>query len=731
MNLTCGENSVIGEFLFASFGTPTGTCGTFQLSDCNAKNTIEYVSKLCSGNKSCVIPADPTIRNTHSPLEQILGDPCFGTQKHLAVQAKCIQTGPPPPRPGPTPAALPIILTRPGSSVLFDFGKEVGGITTLHFGSVSGDAQSVLISYSESSLYALGGDESNGGRGPDGYISSGIIKANGSYEIPVNHMRGGFRYMQIVLATDGIVEIKLPSLYFTATPNLESPADWRNHFYSSDDLLNKIWYAAGYTTQLCSIDPQHGRQWGPPTSGWNNNATCGVGDTVLVDGAKRDRVIWPGDMGVSVLTALATTGDVDASANAELTLYQHQQNNGMLPYAGPPVNFDGSSDTYHLWALIGTYHVSKILSMKWLSTSIPGRSNTTIWQGYTNGVAASVSQISNSSGLFNVVHPADWARRGQGGENIAANCLLYCVLKNAAELASALEKPLAAEYDAKAKALKESINERLWDANFGAYRDNTVNSDIHPQDGNSLAVWFNVTSSPAQVVQISDYLANNWNSFGSQTPEWNNDIGTFPGSMEVHAHGAAGNTSRMHDLIRLMWGYMLKHNQSTHSTFWEGYHSDGSFSYRGSYMSNAHGWATGPASALTMHTLGIQHGQHGGYVIKPNPGDLAWAQGRFHFDDEEFLDVKWQVLCATETASIRLQVDASSMHVDRLGRVELVPQALVRQCGLEVLDAVVQMKGQDQSLSKVDNPNSTFTMDNIKPQKIDVVVTATFKTSSS
>ena len=110
---------------------------------------------------------------------------------------------------------------------------------------------------------------------------------------------------------------------------------------SSDDLVNKIWYAAAYTTQLCSISASHGRQWPPSkASGWSNNASCispsGTGLTVLVDGAKRDRTIWPGDMGVSTATAFATTGDTYSSRISLETLYAYQSKDGMLPYAGPP-----------------------------------------------------------------------------------------------------------------------------------------------------------------------------------------------------------------------------------------------------------------------------------------------------------------------------------------------------------------------------------------------------------
>ncbi|MEK8174822.1 hypothetical protein NKH77_54505 [Streptomyces sp. M19] len=74
--------------------------------------------------------------------------------------------------------------------------------------------------------------------------------------------------------------------------------------------------------------------------------------------------------------------------------------------------------------------------------------------------------------------------------------------------------------------------------------------------------------------------------------------------MEVHAHFAAGRDSTALALIRREWGYMLQAPHGTASTFWEGYRTDGTSDYDGSYMSAAHGWSTGPTSALTFHLLG-------------------------------------------------------------------------------------------------------------------------------
>lgn len=266
----------------------------------------------------------------------------------------------------------------------------------------------------------------SGGKGADGTLSTGVLTSNSKYEPLPSHLRGGFRYLRVFLEQGTSVEIQSVTTTIPAAPNMEDPSDYKGHFYSSDDLLNRIWYGCAYTVQLCSIPPAQGRQWPPPPSGWNNSASCGSGDVVLVDGAKRDRMIWPGDMGVSVVTAITTTGDVEASQNALQTLFQYQEpSDGMLPYVGPPIAPErypntGNSDTYHLWALIGVRHVHEALpSPDFLKK---------YYVPYQKAVNCSVGKI-GPKGLMVVDRSADWARRGQGGENIAANSLLFQVTK--------------------------------------------------------------------------------------------------------------------------------------------------------------------------------------------------------------------------------------------------------------------------------------------------------------
>ena len=144
-----------------------------------------------------------------------------------------------------------------------------------------------------------------------------------------------------------------------------------------------------------------------------------------------------------------------------------------------------------------------------------------------------------------------------------------------------------------------------------------------------MAVWYGLTDATSKNTSIAHALSARWNNFGAASPEKDGGaIGTFPGSMEVQAHFVAGDDVSALALVRREWGYMLNASTGTGSTFWEGFRSDGSFDYGGTYMSLAHGWGTGPTSALTFYVLGLSPTTAGGaYGFVPHPGDLTHVEG--------------------------------------------------------------------------------------------------------
>ncbi|MCU1529359.1 MAG: hypothetical protein JWP75_3122 [Frondihabitans sp.] len=545
-------------------------------------------------------------------------------------------------------------LTGQDSSITLDFGKEVGGLVTVHFAKSSAAGQQLGVAFTESSQY-IGetSDSSNGGSGSDGALTAAVTPG-GPWTTPQASLRGGFRYLTLFSQTVGPISLGDVSVNISFDPTASNLRNYANYFYSSDPLLNRIWYAGAYTVQTNVIAPTTGRVWGPPASGWDNSGTVGVGTSVLVDGAKRDRTVWPGDLGVSVPTEFSSLGDMTPTRNSLTTLYDNQQSDGELPYAGPEVNFFGS-DTYHLWTLIGTAgYYQDTHDVHWLSSE---------WSKYQKAVAFSLAKV-DSTGLMNVTGTADWARADQGGDNIEANALLYQTLTTGAQLAH-VEKDSsdATAWADDAASLKKSINDQLWDASAGQYRDNPT-SDLHPQDGNSLAVWYGVAPA-SRATKISAALTTNWNSYGATTPENGGQISTFPGSMEVQAHLTADDPNQAIDLIKTEWGYMLNSPLGTGSTFWEGYLANGQFGYGGPYMSNSHGWATGPTSALTSDVLGIRPTTvTGGYDIDPVAGSLASAQGSLKTPFGN-IELSWKHDTQKKTFSEQLDAPITAIsHVD-------------------------------------------------------------------
>ena len=102
---------------------------------------------------------------------------------------------------------------------------------------------------------------------------------------------------------------------------------------------------------------------------WYYNYTITKGTSALVDGAKRDRLVWAGgmlssymslnlrlttviDMAIAVPGVVVSTNDVISIENSLNSLFAVQNTTGQLPYAGRPFP-SILSFTYHLYTLIG------------------------------------------------------------------------------------------------------------------------------------------------------------------------------------------------------------------------------------------------------------------------------------------------------------------------------------------------------------------------------------------
>ncbi|KAL4807733.1 Six-hairpin glycosidase-like protein [Aspergillus unguis] len=496
--------------------------------------------------------------------------------------------------------------TLGADGLVFDFGLEVGGILSVEYN--SSEETTLGLAFTEAKNYiGRASDNSNGGTGADLALSAVLQKGEGVYTVPDDKLRGGFRYLTLFLSGNVPLQINSISLTLSFQPTWPNLRAYQGYFHCSDTTLNKIWYAGAYTLQTNSVPTNTCRVSVSSGTGWNNSAACGPGQTILLDGAKRDRWVWTGDMGIAVPAASVSTGDLESTRNALLAIWENQTPSGLLPKAGPPY-LRADSDTYHLWTIIGTYNYFLYTEDNDFLDSV--------WPRYVKALDYSLDKIT-ALGIMNATETADWGRWNYGTLTSSANLLLYRCLTTASFL-STYAPSSAKNYTALANTLRSAILTHLFDFQKGAFRD-SPNSTLYPQDANSMALAFSFFSStdPAQLnlaPQVSTYLTTNWTPIGPSVPELPNNISPFISSLEIEGHFLSGHPERAIQLIRDLWGWYITHPNGTESTVPEGFLVDGTWGYRGDrgyrndprYVSHAHGWSAGPTSALSAYAAGLR-----------------------------------------------------------------------------------------------------------------------------
>jgi hypothetical protein len=454
-----------------------------------------------------------------------------------------------------------------------------------------------------------------------------------------NAIQGGQRFQAITLTTPGTVELTSVGIHFRH-PNASS-ADYEGRFLSSDDALNRIWYQGAYTNDTNMV----------PIGAVPNQTI-----PVILDGAKRDRRPWIGDLLVQGRTAFNSLGfgaqgsdyikgaiqEFGGTQAANGSIFGHIQNWTVWPPTGG--FYSTSYSIYYVLDLSSYYRYSADLDFVHSQ-----------YQVLKNELAYNRSLVDPASGLLvtSSGDGRDWDfyDGGKPGAVTAYNALYYKALTEAAHLASELAQrrpgdPAAATWladadtwSAQAAALKERINATLFDPARGVYkladRDNANHPGTAvPQDANSEAINFGIAPEDTHA-GILRYLEDNlWGQHGPQpySPDANYStvISPFVTGMEVDARFAAGDADGALHLIHNMWDQMtVESGPYFTGALWEKLNQDGTDVDANASL--AHGWASGPVSSLSGFLLGARPVTAGyrTWIIAPQPGgDVRWAQGR-------------------------------------------------------------------------------------------------------
>jgi alpha-L-rhamnosidase len=361
----------------------------------------------------------------------------------------------------------------------------------------------------------------------------------------------------------------------------------------------------------------------------------------ILDGAKRDRAIWAGDMNVEGPTVYYSTGQSADLKGALQLLGSYQLSSGFVTGDLPPqdplhtgANESGTTGTYSAsysmyWVLgLGAYYLytgdAAFVTQEW--PVVEGELAWNAAQLDSNGLL-----VTNSS------DGSDWDYYdgAKTGEVTEYNLLYYKALLDGAMLAAAAgQSAQAASYTQQAAALKTAINAHLFNSATGLYYDSNTQTTGVAQDANALAVLYGVAPAADDAPILAALKTDLWtNPYGpmpfTASTGYAQEPSPYASGYELDARLATDDTADAEQLLTTEWGHMIAAGPDDTGTMWELVNNDGTPGF-GSFTSLSHGWASTPTSALSGYMLGILPVTAGyaTWLVQPHPGDLAWAEGQ-------------------------------------------------------------------------------------------------------
>ncbi len=479
--------------------------------------------------------------------------------------------------------------------VVLDFGKEVGGYPVFRVRDFRGRT-ALRSSYAET-LAGLNADGDYAGRQRLTRVQVQPVRRRG--RLRSDQVEGGQRYVRLTLTRPGRVDLTQAGVVFSG---FRGTADrLRGTFLSSDRRLNEIWYAGVYTVNLDQVPGN------PP---------------VLIDGGKRDRKIWSGDL----LTAAPTVyyaldpryvrGSLQALAGAD-----------QIPLPGKCLA-DGADCRFYS----ATYSMAFVIALREYLRYTGDRA---FVKAMLPAVFAQLDYDAGKVGpdqLYVVRRSTgrNWNLESTRGELSYVNSVYVAALTSAAELSDAFgldSGPLRAQ----AAAVRGAVNRRLWNEALSAYDVSTGLRGPIAQDANLMAILSGIA--PAEraarvLATLEPALATPFGprNVSEPVPEGFREIvSPYMAGLHLMAEFGAGRDAEALALMRTEWGWMLDHDPG--ATTWEKIRVDGKLRHS---ASAAHAWSTGATAALSRFVLGAAPVQEGWrtWAVAPHPGDVAWAEGR-------------------------------------------------------------------------------------------------------
>lgn len=316
-------------------------------------------------------------------------------------------------------------------------------------------------------------------------------------------------------------------------------------------------------------------------------------DEFLIDGVKRDRLPWAGDLTVSLMADAYVYGDAEVARRSLSVMDAYQGDvNGIVTYSMWTII---SHDLYQLYFGDRAFLKDRWWRIKWRIENLISRTDE---YGFV------------AKGLDWVF--VDWAKPES---KTAMHMIWYGALVAAARLADRVDDARAADYRALAAKVKSGLDRCALDVTCGLYSANPEDRTVFGRQANIFAIVFDVADG-ATKKRIGEELASN------RLPP----VGTpYVYGWELVALNRTGHHQAFFDGLERVFGAML---DAGATTFWEGYDANEKGNDRYRFYgrpwgkSLCHVWSAWPAFVFVSEALGVKPTSDGWrtWEHKPIPG---------------------------------------------------------------------------------------------------------------
>jgi len=450
----------------------------------------------------------------------------------------------------------PIIFLKPESvkNNLYDFGKELFGYITIR------SEDKPIINIGESVKEAL---DVNCKIKEQSLELAKMANGNWKTKSPL-----AFRYLYI--ENKQIEDITCDAIFY--------PSSYKGAFACSDSTLTQIWMNSAYTLRLCMRD-------------------------FLLDGIKRDRLPWSGDLAMSLLVNAYTFSEPELVRRSLVALgragIKEKDINGIIDYS---LWWIIAQDQFQLYFNDSLHLIHEWSRIKETLNDLSSRCD-------SNGFLIP----KKDTWLF-----IDWVEQEKW---TALQILWWWAQNSGAKLAQRVGDHETANYWINnSSKLKTDLSKVAWSIKEQIWLSKNDSSSQNTRHPNFLAIVSGLTTLN-QNTGIKALLENN-----SIKP-----VGTpYMAGFEVMALAQLGNTDYMLKHVNDYWGGMLNKGATT---FWEAYDPKETYEKQYSYYgrpyakSLCHAWSAGPAAFLPAELFGLKPIEDGWkrFTLHPNLGHLEWA----------------------------------------------------------------------------------------------------------